>query len=287
MIDESKAESLFKNKDIKLIALDLDGTTLTRNGLTRRTKETLEEAIRRGIHVVIATGRPYVALPQEVLEIKGLEYIAISNGGHVVDPECNFIYSNCASKDAMLEVREIMKETGYPVEVFTGGCAYVDQRLYDDLKENGSTYMGARYILRTRKPVEDIYDFWLQHSGEIENINTHYESLEVRASMWKRFEEIPGITVTSSQRNNIELVGETTSKANALRHLTQMLSLDMDQIVAFGDSLNDLDMLQAAGISVAMGNADEELKKRADFICPTNEEEGVCYTIRKYIFEKL
>ena len=61
-----------KLKDVKLIALDLDGTTLTRNGLTRRTRETLEEAISRGIDVVVATGRPYSALPEEVKNIKGL-----------------------------------------------------------------------------------------------------------------------------------------------------------------------------------------------------------------------
>ena len=68
---------------IRMIALDLDGTTLTRSGLTRRTKETLEEAIRRGIQVVIATGRVYASLPEPVKKLQGLRYIITSNGAHI------------------------------------------------------------------------------------------------------------------------------------------------------------------------------------------------------------
>ncbi|MBR5489593.1 MAG: HAD hydrolase family protein, partial [Firmicutes bacterium] len=91
--------------DIRMIALDLDGTTLTRSGLTRRTKETLEEAIRRGFKVVIATGRPFAALPESVLEIEGLEYVIVSNGAHLIDPsDGSFLYSDYMDRDAALEV---------------------------------------------------------------------------------------------------------------------------------------------------------------------------------------
>ena len=90
---------------IRMIALDLDGTTLTRSGLTRRTKETLEEAIRRGIQVVIATGRVYASLPEPVKKLQGLRYIITSNGAHISDAATGeILYSDCMDPKAVDEV---------------------------------------------------------------------------------------------------------------------------------------------------------------------------------------
>ena len=266
---------------IKLIALDLDGTTLTRNGLTRRTKETLEEAIEKGIDVVIATGRPYSALPETVKTIKGLEHIIISNGAHIVRPLTgDFLYSNYVEREAILNVRRILMERDFPVEVFTEGRAYVDRELYEDVKKNGSTYLAARYILRTREPVERIYDFWYEHADAIENVNIQFEHQEDKAEMKTILEKAEGITLTSSTYHNLEVGGGTTSKASALWQLCRMKGLTMENIMAFGDSPNDGAMIRAAGIGVAMENATEDILEDADITAPSNDDEGVAYTLR-------
>ncbi|MGN0735387.1 MAG: HAD family hydrolase [Anaerovoracaceae bacterium] len=270
-----------KLEDIKLIALDLDGTTLTRNGLTRRTRETLEEAISRGIDVVIATGRPYSALPEEVKKIKGLEYIIISNGAHIVKPlSGEFIYSNYVERDAILNVRRILMERDFPVEVFTEGRAYVDRELYEDVKENGSTYLAAKYILRTREPVDRIFDFWYEHSSRIENVNIQFEYQQDKAEMKAVLEKAEGITLTSSTYHNLEVGGKTTSKAAALEEVCRMKGIDMKNVMAFGDSPNDGAMIRAAGIGVAMENATDDIIEAADITAPSNDDEGVAYTIR-------
>ena len=96
---------------IRMIALDLDGTTLTRSGLTRRTKETLEEAIRRGIQVVIATGRVYASLPEPVKKLQGLRYIITSNGAHISDAATGEILYSCllyTSPSRMITSRSVM-----------------------------------------------------------------------------------------------------------------------------------------------------------------------------------
>ena len=266
---------------IKLIALDLDGTTLTRNGLTRRTKETLEEAIEKGIDVVIATGRPYSALPETVKTIKGLEHIIISNGAHIVRPLTgDFLYSNYVEREAILNVRRILMERDFPVEVFTEGRAYVDRELYEDVKKNGSTYLAARYILRTREPVERIYDFWYEHADAIENVNIQFEHQEDKAEMKTILEKAEGITLTSSTYHNLEVGGETTSKASALWQLCRMKGLTMENIMAFGDSPNDGAMIREAGIGVAMENATADILEDADITAPSNDDEGVAYTLR-------
>ena len=270
-----------KLEDIKLIALDLDGTTLTRNGLTRRTRETLEEAISRGIDVVIATGRPYSALPEEVKKIKGLEYIIISNGAHIVKPlSGEFLYSNYVERDAILNVRRILMKRDFPVEVFTEGRAYVDRELYEDIKENGSTYLAAKYILRTREPVDRIFDFWYEHSSRIENVNIQFEYQQDKAEMKAVLEKAEGITLTSSTYHNLEVGGKTTSKAAALEEVCRMKGIDMKNVMAFGDSPNDGAMIRAAGIGVAMENATDDIIEAADITAPSNDDEGVAYTIR-------
>lgn len=274
-------------ENIKLIALDLDGTTLTRSGLTRRTKETLEEAINRGIDVVIATGRTFTALPKKIHEIKGLEYIITSNGAHITSVKTgNFIYSNYVSPEAIPQIVEVLRNTQFPTEVFTNGKAYIDRKVYDDLAQNGSTYMSARYVLRTRTPVDGIYDFLLQNQNSIENINIHFEFMNDRAKLWHTLEKIKGITVTSSFPHNVEIGGETTSKATALLEICKMKNIDLSHIMAFGDSPNDKAMLMEAGFGVAMANATDDVKCVADYITISNDEEGVAFTIRKLLFKE-
>ena len=272
---------------LRMIALDLDGTTLTRSGLTRRTKETLEEAIRRGIHVVIATGRVYAALPERVKQIEGLQYIITSNGAHISDAATGaFLYSDYLHPAAVEAALDILPQAGHPVEVFTGGKAYIDRSVYDDLAQNGSDFMSAKYVLRTRIPVDGIYDLLREHRACIENINIHFASQEDRMAMWARLAALPHMTVTSSTHHNVEIGGETTSKASALAEVCRRLGLGLDQVIAFGDSPNDKAMITECGFGVAMGNATDDVKAAADCVTLSNEEEGVAYAIRTLLFEE-
>lgn len=278
-------ELLEKIKQIKLIALDLDGTTLTRDGLSRRTKETLEEAISRGIAVVIATGRVFSALPEKIHHIEGLKHIITSNGAHITDASTGeFIYSDYADESAIRQVHDILKQTIHPVEVFTMGRAYIDRKVYEDLAENGSTYMSPKYVLRTRTPVDGIYDFLLDNREKIENINIHFEFLEDKAALFERLGCVSGITVTSSFAHNLEIGGADTSKAKAIREICKLYGVEADNVMAFGDSPNDSRMLETAGVGVAMENATDDVKEIADIITLTADDEGVAYAIRKLIF---
>ena len=274
--------------DIKLIALDLDGTTLRRGSiLSDETKEALEGAIKKGVHVVIATGRTFASLPECIFEIEGLEYVITSNGAHIKDLNIDeTIYSNCADGNAIEEVRDLLyNHREYPVEVFTDGHAYIDEVVYEDIKNNGSDYMDANYIIRTRNPIPCVYDFMLEHKDEVENINIHFRSLEDKAKFKVVLEELEGITVTSSMPHNIEIGGETTSKATAIFDLCQRLNIEEANVMAVGDSPNDSAMIMAAGLGVAMGNAVDEVKEIADYVTLSNAEDGVAYAVRKFVLQ--
>ncbi len=273
--------------EIKLIALDLDYTTLTRSGLTKRTKETLEEAVRRGYQVVVATGRPIVAVPDYVLGIDGLKYVLCSNGAHIVEVATgNFLYSDYIERVVSEMLADFLEGTEHPVEVFTEGRAYISQALYDELKDRGSDFLSTKYILRTRKPVEDIWEFWRVNSDKIENVNIHFRKQEDKEEMRKRLEALSGFTLTSSTRANLEIGSHTSSKASGLRALSKISGIELPHIMAFGDSPNDIEMIKGVGFGVAVSNAEDAVKAAADYVTLSNEEEGVAYAIRTLLFKE-
>ena len=263
---------------IGLIALDLDRTTLTKEGLTKGTKECLEEAIHRGIQVVIATGRPFVALPDEVKAINGLDYVIVSNGAHIVDlGSGEFIFSDYMASDASAWVRDYLYKAGFTIEIFTEGAAFIGQDKYDYYKSNFGVIDGAEYIVRTRKPVDDIWKFWDEHVDKIENINIHFTDQNDRARLRDELlaNEDKGYTLTSSMSYNLEIGGANTSKANGLKEFSTISGIPLERTMCFGDSPNDKAMIAESGFGVAMGNAVQPLKDEADYITTGVREDGI------------
>ena len=269
---------------ISLIALDLDGTTLVRGRITPRTRRALETAVKKGIHVVIATGRTWCALPKDIFRIRGLEYVVTSNGAMITDLRSGeVIYENCIDPEPLKQVAGLLRENSrFPVEVFTGGKAYIGRPVFEDIRDHGSTYMSRSSILRTRQPVDQIYDFLEEHISAIENINIHFEQFEDKAAMKEILERIPAITVTSSVPHNLEIGGATTSKASGMAALCGILHTDLSSAMACGDSPNDMAMLAEVGLGVAMGNGEPEVRAMADFVAPSNEDEGVALAVERF-----
>ena len=269
---------------ISLIALDLDGTTLVRGHITPRTRRVLETAVKKGIHVVIATGRAWCSLPKDIFRIQGLEYVVTSNGAMITDlRRGEVIYENCIDPAPLKRVAKLLRENSrFPVEVFTGGKAYIGRPVFEEIRDHGSTYMSRSYILRTRQPVDEIYDFLEEHVSAIENINIHFEDFEDKDAMKEILGQIPDITVTSSVPHNLEIGGATTSKASGLAALCEILHADLSSAMACGDSPNDMAMLAEVGLGVAMGNGEPEVRAMADYVAPSNEDEGVALAVERF-----
>ena len=130
-----------------------------------------------------------------------------------------------------------------------------------------------------RSPVPDIYEFMRAHKDSIENINLNFDTLEEKLLWQKRLREYPEVTPTSSFLYNVEVGGKNTSKAQALLYLMEQWHLSRDQVMAFGDSENDLEMLNMAGTGVAMANAEETVRRAADLTAESNDQDGVAKVI--------
>lgn len=270
---------------IKLIALDLDGTTLNDDKhISAANKAALEEAVEKGVNVVIATGRAYSALPEDVFKVKGIQYVLTSNGAAITDLRLGkTIYENCLSPEAVENAVNVLKQYDFMVETFTDGGAYIDRKIYDGMKESKFGYRHVAYVLETRKPVDDIYEFILEHKEHIENLNVVFEKQEDRAMMREILGNIPETTLTTAFDNNLELGGATTSKADALLELEKILGVKPDEMMAIGDSPNDMAMMQLAGMPVAVGNAKPEVKAIAKYVTASNKEDGVAQAVKKYV----
>lgn len=267
---------------IAMIATDLDGTALSEAGLTQRVKDSLENAIKAGYEVVVATGRPFSALPDGVAEIQSLKYVIASNGSHVRNLQTgDLIYENCLSpQDAQTCLRILSKENRC-IEVFYSGKSYMDHRKLEELRRGEIACPCADYLLNTREDVPDIWEFAQERLDRIEAINVIFDAhdRDGRLAMWEVLKEIPGICVTSSMSFNLEIGEKNTSKASALKVLSQYTGIGLEQTMAFGDNDNDLGMLRQAGFSVAMGGALPEVKEAADYVTLSNNEDGVAFVI--------
>ena len=275
------------DKNIKMVALDLDGTTLNDYGeISGRTRAAFARAMEQGVHIVICTGRTFQSLPRELLEIPGLEYVVTSNGAKITRlADRETIYENNIGGDAVSQIVKLLKPAGYSLEVFLKGGAYIAKEEYEEYQTIGSTYRDIGYVLSTRTPVADFFDFIHENREHIENINISFPKMEDRALLMDLLAPVENVTLTSSFIHNIEVGGATTSKAEALRHLMGELGLTARQLMAAGDSLNDLAMIQLAAIGVVMGNASEEMKVHGDYVTDTNGEDGVAKAIERFVIK--
>ncbi|MGC2872690.1 Cof-type HAD-IIB family hydrolase [Ihubacter sp. mB4P-1] len=274
-----------EHKEIRMVALDLDGTTLNSRGeISARTAKAFLNAMEKGVHIVISTGRTYQSLPGQLFSIKGLEYVITSNGAHITRlKDGELIYENNLAPEAVLTVVEKIRGAGMSVETFVGGRAYIDKAEFDQVAAHGSDYRDAKYILTTRNPVVGICDFMIENREKIENISLNFPDLTDKGRWYKALSALPGITVTSSFIHNLEIGGADTNKGRALEILMEQLSVQHCELMACGDSLNDQRMLQLAGIGVAVDNASEEIKAIADYVTANNNDDGVAKAIEKFV----
>lgn len=270
---------------IKLIALDLDGTTLNNEGkLSKGNRKALQEAADHGVNIVVATGRPFCALPQEILEFEPVRYVLTSNGARITDlHEGKAFYENCIAPHAVEAAVEMLEPLHYVLETFVDGVAYIEGWYYRQVDETRKSFRGVDYILKTRKPMDDFYSFMLENKDKLENINVNFSDISEKPAMKVKLETLPDVTITSSFDHNLEIGGSTTSKAEALRQMGRLLDIKTDEMMAVGDSPNDMAMLSVAGIPVAVGNAKPEVKEIAKYVAPSNHDDGVADAVYKLV----
>lgn len=193
---------------ITAVALDLDQTTLNRQGrLCERNRRAIEYAIQKGIHIIVASGRPLSSLPAEIRNIREIRYAITSNGAAIYDlhtEECLKQYKMTESSiDAILRYTEGLDVT---YEAFIGGKAYAQKVYVDDPVRFGATPRAIPYIQSTREPIEDIRNFIKENQCKIESIDIVVKGEEQKLRLWRIFEDnIKDVYITSSVTQLLEI----------------------------------------------------------------------------------
>lgn len=271
---------------ITCIALDLDKTTLNNQGsLSRKTKEAIEEAIQKGIHIIVASGRSLSSLPKEIRDIEKIRYAITSNGAAIYDlhtGECLKQYKMTEqSIDSILYYTQGI-EVAY--ETFIDGEAFAQKAYVEDPVAFGASEKAIPYIRSTREPIENIQNFIKENRGKIESIDVVVKSEELKMRLWKTFEtKIEDVYVTSSVPQLLEVSYKESGKHSGVRFLLDYLGLSAEDLAAFGDGDNDAELLRFAGIGIAMENASDNCKEAANTITLSNEEDGVAYGIKNIL----
>lgn len=274
---------LTKLKKIKLIALDLDDTTLASDSrLAPETEKALKRALESGIEIVIASGRAFRALPSQVLGIGGISYAITSNGAAIESvPDGHRLMSLSIRPESVMQILELFE--GERFEAFVDGQPYCDAEYAADPLRYGCAPAYVEYVRTTRKPVSDMRGFMLRNIDRLDSIDVLSEPGEQHEKLRKRAGQLQNVYVTSSSPRLVEISDAAAGKGAALRRLCNMLNIPAEQVSAFGNGDNDADMLRFAGLGVAVKNASASCLEAADYICESNDELGVANMINKIV----
>ncbi|WP_127490850.1 Cof-type HAD-IIB family hydrolase [Paenibacillus glycanilyticus] len=262
----------------KLIAIDVDDTLLNDELIvTEGTKKAMEEAIALGVTVTLATGRMYASAKKIADQIQ-LNVPIITYQGSLVKTllDGKVLYERCVPQDAAKELYAITEQRGLHLQLYADDILYVKEA--NEKAVNYSTLTNIPYVV-----AEDF-------EALLDKPNNKMLIIDDPAYLDQLAEELKPIIgdrvhITKSKPHYLEFMHKEGTKGHALRFMAEHLGCGVEQTIAIGDAWNDHEMIEAAGLGVAMGNATPKLKEIADYITLTNNEEGVRHVIEKFVLQ--
>ena len=272
----------------KLIALDLDGTLLNSDKqLTPENAAALEKAASAGIEIVPATGRFYLGMPDFIRALPYVHYVIAINGAQIWDVRGKqSIQAAEIPWRRAIEIMEYLDTMPIIYDCYMDGWGWMTQALYDKAEQYAANIHSLDMIRNLRTPVPELKACLKERARGVQKIQIFFKDTELREKMLKKLpQEFPDLVVTTSIVNNIEINSREATKGVALKKLAAYLGIPTEQTMAFGDDTNDITMLRDAGVGVAMGNANEEVKKAADYVTLDCNNSGVAHAMQHFLWE--
>lgn len=263
----------------KLIAVDMDGTLLREDKtISDRTKKAIRKAVEKGVRVVLASGRPIEGLERYLEELNLLskdDYVMSFNGSVIQNVKTREIVSKNILKGSDLKkLYALSEEIGVNIHAFTkDGCITPKMNEYTELEGRINGIEVHEVDFDTISEEEDVIKvMFIDPQPVLEEAMTRMPE-----TIYNEF------TVVRSAPYFLEFLNKASSKGTGVKALGEYLGIKQEEIICIGDAGNDLDMIQFAGLGVAMGNAFDEVKEAADYVTSNNEEDGVAHVIEKFI----
>ena len=275
--------------DYRIIALDLDGTLLnSKKELSPASLAALERAAEAGIEIVPTTGRFYGGMPEAIRALPFIRYVISINGAEVKDLRTGeVIYRAELPWEQAVEIMSLLDTLPVIYDCYMDSAGWMtgSQKALVDETVDSPHY--RKMIHELRQNVPELKAFLRERKHGVQKVQFFTRDENMRLDMLrnldKRFENL---SVSSSVDQNVEINNIHANKGEALHALAAHLGVPVSATMSFGDGLNDLSMLSAAGLGVAMENACPEAKAAADVLTDSCDADGVAKAIEKYCFSK-
>lgn len=282
----------------KLVAIDIDGTLLNSKGeMTDRTKQVLRKASEQGIYIVLTSGRLTDTVEKFCNEIGADKYLIAENGASIINLQTKELeFSKYISKDVVNKVLNICDENNIYYMVYTNKELIVKNIKHMAMffyKQNYNPNARIKTIVSGRDYINAVTDNFtkLMICDEDRAI---YNNIVAKLS---KIPEIDVLPVPHISNKQLELDGKETvleysyadisakgtNKWTAIKELMTKLGISENEVIAIGDNINDIKMIENAGLGVAMKNGSPHVRALADVVAPSNNEDGVAYIVEKYV----
>jgi Cof subfamily protein (haloacid dehalogenase superfamily) len=276
----------------------MDGTLLdsVSKKITSENRQAIVEAQSHGLEVVISTGRSYVEV-NYLLEESGIKCpLILVNGAETRSKDGQISSTNPLSKDQALEISKKLSDNGIYFEVYTDQGKFTHDR-----EKSVEIILNIVASANDNANIEEAKKFARERASKIREIASYDQLMDEQvykflafsfddhqlAQAAKVLEGVANITVSSSGHGNMEITHRYAQKGIALEKFVSSRGISLEETMALGDSYNDVSMFERVGRAVAMGNADELIKEKCDFVTSTNDESGVAKAIWEVIKAEL
>lgn len=271
---------------IKLAATDLDGTLISSNGeISNENFEAMENAMNNGLYVVPTTGRSFYEMPESLREKKTYTHCICSNGAVIFDRDGKEIWKSTFSKAETMELFSILSEYDTMIEVYTKGTPVTEKSkltkesyIHYRVEENYHDVLTA-----TRKGTENLESFLMGNDEGAEMFNIFFSDMDERKEAFERIGKLDYVELTTSMESNMEILQRSVNKGSSLTMLCEKLNVKKEEVMAMGDSRNDLTLLSAAGTALAVANACDDLKQVADEVICSCDESAMAYALSRFV----
>ena len=286
----------------KLVAIDLDGTMLDSFGqVTKNTKKVIQKTIEKGTDVIIASGRPIDSIKTIAKEIGSNKYFIAGNGALIYDIQKDeILYEKYMNKQKVLEIIKICEENSIAYNVYTDKTILATSLKYNVLyyhKENLKKQEDKRTHINI---VENMYEYIQKMKEErFLKITICDDSKTVFQSIIRKLEKIKDIEILDVSHMSRKLIQQGTEevpieyyyteisskdvdKWSAIEFLMNKLQIKKEEVITIGDNINDKNMIEQAGLGIAMGQSMPQLREIADYVTDANYEDGVAKALSKF-----
>lgn len=270
---------------VKILAFDLDYTLIdSKKRIPQENIEALRYAASKGVYIVPATGRIYIGIPEELRTLPFMRWYLTANGSYIYDA----VEDRAAARaeiplDQALDFYACADSLGLLYDCYLDNWGYMSEDMLEAVLATITDAGVKKLIENLRTPVPELKAFLREKGMEVQKLQLYFSDLTLRARLLNELpQRFPKLAFSSSMPFNIEVNAPDATKGCALLTLCTLLGVDPKDTMALGDGTNDLDMIQKAGIGVAMGNAAPSVLAAADYVTEHCDDAGFAKAVYKF-----